>query len=207
MAKWMFFESRPSTGKSRGLVAPTASTMESFSARSCSTSTSTPMFAFTTNLTPSASIRSTRRCTMFVLDAFILGMPYIISPPMRSARSYTVTLCPILFSWSAAASPAGPEPMTATFLSVRVRGGRGTIHPLSQALSMMDISMDLMVTGFSLMPSTHAPSHGAGHTRPVNSGKLLVLISTSSACFHRPWCTSSLNSGTRFPSGHPDPGW
>ena len=31
------------------------------------------------------------------------------------------------------------------------------------------------------MLSVHAASHGAGHTRPVNSGKLLVECSTSSA--------------------------
>ena len=31
------------------------------------------------------------------------------------------------------------------------------------------------------MPSTHAPSHGAGQSRPVNSGKLLVACSRSIA--------------------------
>ena len=36
------------------------------------------------------------------------------------------------------------------------------------------------------MPSTHEPSHGAGQTRPVNSGKLFVLCSRSSASFQRP---------------------
>ena len=33
------------------------------------------------------------------------------------------------------------------------------------------------------MLKTHAPSHGAGHTLPVNSGKLLVCKSCSSASF------------------------
>ena len=41
---------------------------------------------------------------------------------------------------------------------------------------MIAFSMFLIVTGGALMPSTHEPSHGAGHTRPVNSGKLLVLM-------------------------------
>ena len=41
----------------------------------------------------------------------------------------------------------------------------------------------LMVTGVGwLMPSTHAASHGAGQSRPVNSGKLLVACSRSLAC-------------------------
>ena len=34
--------------------------------------------------------------------------------------------------------------------------------------------MFLIVTGGSLMPSTHAASQGAGQMRPVNSGKLFV---------------------------------
>lgn len=33
-------------------------------------------------------------------------------------------------------------------------------------------SIDLIPTGCSLIPNTQAPSHGAGQTRPVNSGKL-----------------------------------
>src|SRR5690349_23867521 len=44
---------------------------------------------------------------------------------------------------------------------------------------MMVHSMFLIVTGGLLMPSTHDPSHGAGQTRPVNSGKLLVRWSRS----------------------------
>lgn len=34
--------------------------------------------------------------------------------------------------------------------------------------------MLLIVTGESISPATQAPSHGAGQTRPVNSGKLFV---------------------------------
>ena len=59
-------------------------------------------------------------------------------------------------------------------LPVRCAGGRGAIQPSSNARSMIAFSIPLMVTGSLLMPSTHAPSHGAGHSRPVNSGKLLV---------------------------------
>lgn len=81
----------------------------------------------------------------------------------------------------AAASPAGPEPMTATVLPDRRSGMRGATSPVSHALSMIETSTFLMVTGGWLMPSTHADSHGAGHRRPVNSGKLLVACRRSDA--------------------------
>ena len=71
--------------------------------------------------------------------------------------------------------------MTATFFQVRFAGGRGTIQPSSNARSTIDSSIDLIVTGSLLMPSTHDPSHGAGQSRPVNSGKLLVWCSRSMA--------------------------
>ena len=76
---------------------------------------------------------------------------------MRSDFSKTVTEWPARLSWSAAARPAGPEPTTATFLQVRVAGVRGVTHPSSHARSMIDASIDLIVTGSSLMPRTHAP--------------------------------------------------
>ena len=76
---------------------------------------------------------------------------------------------------------------SATFLPVRYSGGCGWIQPSSQPRSMIAFSMFLIVTGGLVMPSTHAPSHGAGQVRPVNSGKLLVLWSRSSALRQRPW--------------------
>ena len=45
---------------------------------------------------------------------------------------------------------------------------------LREARSAIAHSIDLMVTGFSSMLSVHEASHGAGQTRPVTSGKLLV---------------------------------
>src|SRR6187397_830755 len=93
---------------------------------------------------------------------------------MRSDFSNTVTLWPARLSCAAAASPAGPEPITATFFQVRVGGGSGTIQPSSNARSTIASSIDLIVTGSLLIARTHDPSHGAGHKSPVNSGKLLV---------------------------------
>ena len=105
---------------------------------------------------------------------------------MRSARSKTVTSCPALLSWSAQASPAGPEPTTATRRPVRRAGGRGVIQPSSKACSTMADSMLLIVTAGLLMASTHADSQGAGQIRPVNSGKLFVDSSDPSAFCQRP---------------------
>jgi len=34
----------------------------------------------------------------------------------------------------------------------------------------------LIVTGGALMPRTHEPSHGAGHTRPVELGEIVRLV-------------------------------
>jgi len=48
-------------------------------------------------------------------------------------------------------------------------------------LSTMVYSMVLMVTGTSSMFSVQDASQGAGQTRPVNSGKLLVECRTSQA--------------------------
>ena len=46
---------------------------------------------------------------------------------------------------------------------------------------MISISTCLMVTASLLMASTQAASHGAGHSVPVNSGKLFVACSRSMA--------------------------
>ena len=47
--------------------------------------------------------------------------------------------------------------------------------------------VDADVTGASLKLRVQAASHSAGQTRPVNSGKLLVACSASSASRHWPW--------------------
>lgn len=51
------------------------------------------------------------------------------------------------------------------------------------------------------MASTHPASQGAGHNRPVNSGKLFVACSRSAACRQSSRETRSFHSGMRFPSG------
>ena len=68
---------------------------------------------------------------------------------------------------------------------------------------MIPHSIDLIITGSSLIASTHAASHGAGQIRPVNSGKLLVACRRSIASRHSPRRTRSFHSGIRLPSGQP----
>ena len=68
---------------------------------------------------------------------------------------------------------------------------------------MIATSTFLIVTGSWLMPSTQAGSHGAGHSRPVNSGKLLVACNRSIAPVQSSRQTRSFHSGIRLPSGQP----
>ena len=68
---------------------------------------------------------------------------------------------------------------------------------------MIATSTFLIVTGSWLMPSTQAVSHGAGQSRPVNSGKLLVACSRSIAPSQSSRQTRSFHSGIRLPSGQP----
>ncbi len=122
---------------------------------------------------------------------------------MRSSRSNTATVWPARVSCCAAARPAGPDPTTATVLPVRRSGGCGSTQPFWKASSMIDTSTCLMVTGGWLMPSTHELSQGAGHRRPVNSGKLFVACRRSMAWRPSPRHVRSFHSGMRLPSGQP----
>ena len=79
----------------------------------------------------------------------------------------------------------------------------GRTKPSSHARSTISTSICLIVTAGSLIPSTHAASHGAGHSRPVNSGKLFVACRRSAAASQRSRYTRSFHSGIRFPSGQP----
>ena len=136
-------------------------------------------------------MRSIRRCTVF-LSSFMLGIPYlgeaeaaseklrgrdgelrgaaaaaaaahVSNPPAFGARSKTVTSWPYFrLSSSAAASPAGPDPITATRFPEYVVGGRGTTHPSAHALSMIEYSMFLIVTASSTRPATRSPRTARG---------------------------------------------
>src|SRR5690606_31070464 len=68
----------------------------------------------------------------------------------------------------------------------------------------MCFSISSIATGERLIPNTQADSQGAGHMRPVNSGKLLVEANIRYASSHFPSYTASLNSGITLPNGHPE---
>ena len=68
---------------------------------------------------------------------------------------------------------------------------------------MISHSICLIVTGDSWRFSTQEPSHGAGHSFPVNSGKLFVACSRSIASPQSSRRARSFHSGIRLPSGHP----
>src|SRR4051794_11081018 len=94
--------------------------------------------------------------------------------------------------------------MTATLRPVSKSGGRGTTQPSSNARLMIETSICLIVTASpSRISSTQAASHGAGHSLPVNSGKLLVACNWSIASRQRSRYTRSFQSGIRLPSGQP----
>ena len=88
------------------------------------------MLASVTNSTPSSFI-TLSFLSIICFSSFILGIPYLKSPPILSALSYTVTRWPLWLSWSATASPEGPEPMTAILFPVLAFGGLGPASPLA----------------------------------------------------------------------------
>ena len=109
----------------------------------------------------------------------MFGMPYIKSrrADRRAHRRDGVSGSYLIVRH---ARPAGPEPMTATDLPFWSQGY--WYYPAFVKASVNNgTSMFLMVTAGSVIPNTQAPSQGAGQTRPVNSGKLLVLCSDPSA--------------------------
>ena len=112
-------------------------------------------------------------------------------------------MCPARVSCWATASPAGPDPITATVFPDKRSGGKGLTFPAPNASSIVRSSTCLIVTASAFIPTTHAVSQGAGHKRPVNSGKLFVACKRSIALSLSPRHSKSFHSGIRLPSGHP----
>src|SRR3954447_22894911 len=203
MAKCTPSSSRPGTGRSRGTREPSASTTASYSSRSSSALTSTPTSTPRRSSPPSSTSCCTRRSTIH-FSILKSGTPKRTRPPAASSRSNSVTACPSRRSCCAAAMPAGPLPTTATDMPVSCCGGCGTTQPSDHARLTIAFSICLIVTASpSRISSTHDASHGAGHRRPVNSGKLFVACSWRIASSQRPRYTRSFQSGIRLPSGQP----
>ena len=66
--------------------------------------------------------------------------------------------------------------MTATVLPVRTSGGLAVTQPSSNARSMMATSIYLIVTGSSLMPSTHDTLAGRGTQTSGELGEIVRRV-------------------------------
>ena len=80
---------------------------------------------------------------------------------------------------TAADSPAGPAPTTATRRPFSFAGGCGTTQPFSNAVSMMNFSLWRTITDSSSNCRTQHDSQSAGQMREVNSGKSLFFERSS----------------------------
>ena len=92
---------------------------------------------------------------------------------MRSARSKTVTVWPARVSCWAAASPAGPEPTTATVLPVATRGGCGR-DPALVPGPVDDLDLDLLDRDRVLVDAEHA--RGLARRRAQPAGELGEVV-------------------------------
>ena len=112
-------------------------------------------------------------------------MPYRSKPPMRSARSkhgHPVARPIQLVGGGQAGRPRSDD--RDAFARAGPEADERRLSPSSNARSMIVASTALIVTAELLMPRTQDPSQGAGHSRPVHSGKLFVACSRSIAASH-----------------------
>ena len=104
------------------------------------------------------------------------GMPYRSRPPMRSDRSKTVTRWPARFSCSAAASPAGPDPTTATFLSGADQR-RLRRHPAFRESAVDDGHLDRLDRHGIVVDPEHARTFARCRTQPARElGKIVGRV-------------------------------
>ena len=97
-----------------------------------------------------------------------------------------LAICILAVAGVSSLAGQGVHPTAAFTLDVeRERFFSGTPTPMNVQFDEW-VRRCRIVTGGALIPNTQAPSQGAGQTRPVNSGKLLVLCSRSKASRHKP---------------------
>ncbi|CDE84505.1 unknown [Coraliomargarita sp. CAG:312] len=193
-----------SSDKPRGICVPKHKHSASNFLHKYSAEISAPISTPPSNNMPELLSISRRRSIMLFLS-LKSGIPYRKSPPKFTFFSNTTTSCPHLFNASAAASPEGPDPMTATRIPVWTRVLKGSTYPRLKAFSIISYSICRMATGSKFMPAQHAASQRAGHTREVNSGNGDVWESRKYASRSRFSPTALLNSCIGFPSGQPAP--
>ena len=188
IAKWTPSSSRPGTGRSRGCSAPPASTTASNSSQRRRMArrplrrrrADVPTYA-------GAELDALGRHLLHAaVDQVLLHLEVGNAVAQQAADAIVLLEHARRRGRRARAAarrrgPPGPSRRPRRACRSCAAGGCGTTQPSSQRLVDDACSIDLMPTGSSLMFSVQAASHGAGQMRPVNSGKLLVECSTSSA--------------------------
>ena len=111
------------------------------------------------------------------------GTPKRTRPPIASSRSNSVTRVARAAQLLRGRHPRRPGADDGDPLAgLAPRRARASPSPPPTARSMIAFSICLIVTASpSRISSTHAASHGAGQSRPVNSGKLFVACSCAIA--------------------------
>jgi hypothetical protein len=108
----------------------------------------------------------------------MLGMPYISSPPGRSARSYTVTQWPAELSWAAAESPAGTGSDHGNFLASAL-AGRGGADPSRFPALLGDGILNVFDGHGRTGDTQHAGSLTGGRANPTGEFREVVGLMES----------------------------
>ena len=92
------------------------------------------------------SSKTCRRRAITDFSSLNSGMPKVSRPPISGYRSNTTGFTPLRTRMSAQPRPAGPAPITATFLSVHFTLDISGFQPRAKAVSVMYFSTEPMVT-------------------------------------------------------------
>ena len=128
------------------------------SPRSSSIVTDLPITTLVSIFTPSDFTFSISLSTTLLFGRRNSGIPYDKTPPALWSASKIVTSYPSFARSPAHVSPAGPEPITATFLPFFVSALAGLI-PFSLAVSATKRSSLPIETASPLIPRIHLASH------------------------------------------------
>ncbi len=202
MAKWTPCSSRPGMGRSRGMREPIVRTTASKSCSSCSPRRSSPTDdAHAERHALGAHLRDAG------IEDALLHLEVGDAVAQQAAEAIVALedhdVVPGARELLSGRETRGPRADDRDALARALVRGLGLERARARTWSAMVRSMVLMVTGSSRMLRTHDASHGAGHTRPVTSGKLFVSSRRRAASSRRPLSTRSFHSGMRFPSGQP----
>ncbi len=124
-----------------------------------------------------------------------------MDPPAFPCLWMSLTLCPFRTRCHAAASPAGPAPITETFLPVA-----GSFSGIQESSSSRSASPAArfnrqMETASSMDLRLQAPSQGAGQIRPKTEGSAISFFTTFRASANSPLAKSRFIRGISMWAG------